>query len=248
MRFAVIADAHIGLYPGDEMLTRAIGEINRLDLDFVVFLGDQVDPSNGGHLSQLYQRFAAQSGQLRHPVRYVPGNHDLDRSAPEPAAQYRAFTGSPSYYGFSMRSNHFIALDTNEGATGPTGGISPPQLAWLRGELAGLWPAAPVIILTHHPPFPADSYRLADFPDFFAAVAGYHGSRTAGGRVVAIISGHRHFRETHVVDGIRFEVVGPLSFGLQDMTEVGYTLVEGPADDPRFTWQTLGPSPPAPDC
>ncbi len=246
MRFAVIADAHTGLYSGDEMLARAIEEINRLELDFVVFLGDLVDPSHGGNLPGLYQRFGALCGRIRHQVRYVPGNHDLDHSAPAPAAYYQTFTGSPAYYAFSVGATRFIALDTNEGGTGPAGGLSSAQLAWLAAELSGPGEETPAIILTHHPPFPADPYRLVDFPAFFAAIAGSRNQPGPAGRVRAIISGHRHFRETHMVDGIRFEVAGPLSFGLCGMREAGFTLVEGAADDLRFTWRALGPSPPAP--
>lgn len=247
MRFAVLADTHVGFLPGDGSLERAIEEINGLDLDFVVFLGDLVDQTRGGGIIRLYERFAACAGRLRHPARYVLGNHDLDRSLPEPAAPFMAHTGTRStYYGFSVGAHHLIVLDTNEGPGETAGRISQTQLDWFRSELARLERETPVIILTHHPPFPADRYRLDGFPDFFAAIAGYHGLEKPDCRVVAVLSGHRHYQETHVVDGIRFEVMGPLSFGLWDMTEVGYTLVDASDGGLRCTWRALWPSPPAP--
>ncbi|MBE3575749.1 MAG: metallophosphoesterase, partial [Firmicutes bacterium] len=255
MKFAIVADAHVGFNGSLERLACAVREINSAGVEFVVFLGDLVDARAGSALGPLFREFGTVVRALRSPAKFLPGNHDWEWDAADPALAYCTFTGTRSTYGsFNLAGHHFVLLDTLDGFAenaragkpGASGSLSPAQLEWLRTDLASLNPQTPVVIFSHHPPFPADEFRLQGFADFLAAIAGYHGIPAPSCRIVAVTSGHRHFRETHVVDGIRFEVVGPLSFGLWDMSEVGYTLVELSGTRVQFTWRPLGPSPPAP--
>lgn len=254
MKFAVVADAHVGFGASDKVLERAIEAINLRNLEFAVFLGDMIDSSCGDEPEVLLDRFLKISGHLRIPKRFVVGNHDLAPDFPERREAFREEflrkTGARStYYSFDAGIYHFAVLDTLEvlrGAVGATGRLSGAQLEWLKSDLARLCPDTPVVILSHHPPFPADQFRIENFNEFLEALEGYHGPFPHSCRIVAVVSGHRHFRETHVVDGIRFEVVGPLSFGLWDMKEVGYTVVELAGTEARFTWNPLAPSPEAP--
>jgi Icc protein len=86
------------------------------------------------------------------PIHFLVGNHDnrvafnrrLRSDAPTPDA--------PHYYGFDHQGYHFVALDSQE--PGQAGGlVDPPQLRWLRDDLAR-HRDQPTIVFVHHHPWP----------------------------------------------------------------------------------------------
>jgi len=89
--FAVITDTHVNFGEtecnsefeinkgANGRLRHVICDLNNRDLAFVIHLGDIVHPVPA--LADLYKRAAAAfkmlSGELRHPIYLLPGNHDI---------------------------------------------------------------------------------------------------------------------------------------------------------------------------
>jgi predicted MPP superfamily phosphohydrolase len=72
VRFALIADTHLGVYKKERFLRRVVNRINKEEVDFVLIAGDLVyDPQN---IDKLFEPF----GDIAVPVYAVMGNHDLE--------------------------------------------------------------------------------------------------------------------------------------------------------------------------
>src|SRR5699024_3637124 len=74
-----------------------------------LFIGDVV----GDDLS-LYPDVRQMVGQLNGPVRFLPGNHDLDFDATDPEHSFDTFRENlgPRYYSYDVGQAHVVALNT----------------------------------------------------------------------------------------------------------------------------------------
>ncbi|MFE3456576.1 calcineurin-like phosphoesterase C-terminal domain-containing protein [Nocardiopsis aegyptia] len=118
-----------------------------------LFVGDVV----GDDLS-LYPDIKDLVAETNGPVRFLPGNHDLDFDAPSSEYSFDTFRAqlAPEYYSYDIGDVHFIALNTveypctatddspetirercsdPEGSPAYNGRIDDDQLAWLERDL-----------------------------------------------------------------------------------------------------------------
>ncbi|MFA5111463.1 MAG: metallophosphoesterase [Desulfobaccales bacterium] len=151
LRLALLADAH--LKDGDDRrpealaLARAVAELRALASppDLVLLAGDL---AHGGRPEalDLGKEILA---DLPAPVWAVRGEGDYGRHG---AAAWARRFGEPRF-SRTVQGVHLVGLNTTLAATrqGPVFEIGAPQRRWLSEELAGLDPAAPLVIVSHAP-------------------------------------------------------------------------------------------------
>lgn len=160
-----------------------------------LFLGDVV----GDDLS-LYDEVRGLVSQANGPVRFLPGNHDLDFDTPDRDHRFDTFKAQlgPDYYSYDSGTVHVVALNTVDYPTRPdprkgdyNGMIDERQLEWLRQDIASV-PRNRAIVLASHIP-------LLDFAD--QASAKHQVDQVQEiydileGREVIAVAGHTHSLE-----------------------------------------------------
>jgi hypothetical protein len=206
--FAFISDVHLCLGIPDNslkltqesqlFLQDAVKQLNSLNLDFVVFGGDQVEGpgANDAH----WQLFLDVVQGLNCPWYFVLGENDV--TGPAAVDKMRTYgldlkgkglDTQNSYWSIDPIANqplHVIGLDTAR-ANSTTGDINPGQLDWLKKDLEAN-KGKYTVIFSHHPllappPYdggpPFEEYTcpagacareiLAEYPDVKMAVSGH---------------------------------------------------------------------------
>ena len=145
--FAVLSDrtgGHVeGVYP------RVIEEIARLNPDFVVTVGDQIE----GYTDDMvranaeWDTIVAFLDGLDCPVYLTAGNHDIWSDDSEKI--YRDRTGYSPYYSFDHGNAHFVVLDNSRLESWSD--VGPEQLQWLRADLDAASDAEHVFVFAHKP-------------------------------------------------------------------------------------------------
>lgn len=198
-RFGVISDPQfapvapnykLGRYFGHSLwkLDQAIEELNRHDdLEFVVTLGDIIDRhwESYSYILPVYDR-------LKHPRRFLLGNHDYDYAKEWIPSVLRTMGMEAGHYDFAVKGIRFIALDGNEistfalakddprlaiaeerlaklteagaaNAQSWNGSLSDQQFAWLEERLqAAQAEGERAILMCHYPIYPANEHNLWD--------------------------------------------------------------------------------------
>ena len=217
-------------------LRAAVDHFNTLDLDHVVHLGDFIDRG--------WASFDAQQptvDALRHPWRFVLGNHDFAVDDDKKALVAKRLGMPGRYYSFETGDWVFLALDGNDlsefgwpagspelalsqrlhkelyaGAPDWDGGIGPTQLRWIDQVLASAERRGKkAVIYCHFPIFPQNPHNLWNAAEVMALIEG----RSA---VKAWINGHNH-------DGNYGEHAGIHCInlkGMLDTEQTSYAVVE----------------------
>jgi len=213
--FAVFGDRTGGSPEGVAILRQAVGDVNLLDPDLVMTVGDLVQGYNATEewLAEMREYQDAMGG-LRMKWYPVAGNHDIywrgdGRPEGEHEGNYERHFG-PLWYWFRHKDSAFIALYTDEGdpADG-TKGFSQPrhirmsdaQLAWLDETLARTRELRHVFLFVHHPRWIEESYPGGNWDVV-------HGKLRAAGNVRAVFGGHIHRLDYRSDDGIEYFTLG----------------------------------------
>ena len=153
--FVQISDSHIGFNKTANQdvtstLKLAIDKINRLPSvpELLLHTGDISQSSKPGEFDTAQQIIkTARAGATF----YVPGEHD---TASDDGALYRERFGKSTlgngWYSFNHKGVHFVGLN-NVLQIDAMGRLGTDQLAWLKGDLAGLSASTPIVIFAHIP-------------------------------------------------------------------------------------------------
>jgi predicted phosphodiesterase len=211
IRFAQISDTHTrpDAIERSQVFVDHLAEIQAGGFDFVIHTGDLMDEPS----AWTARAYKAMISQLRVPVYFVPGNHDVynppmgEIEVPWWArlevdssmeAQYRGWFG-PAWYTFSCRGVHLVGIDSliiNSGLPEEA-----EQWAWLEDTLAEIALQQPeqIVLFTHRPLFiwePDEELDAADFVNQYVVIAPPGRDRLLGlvrqHRVTAVLSGHIH--------------------------------------------------------
>lgn len=195
MLIAQISDLHVKL-PGRlaygrvdtaGMLGACVAAIGRLDPrpDLIVITGDVVDrgrPEEYAYLKTLLAPLGA-------PLVVIPGNHD-EREAMRAAFSDGGYLPATGFLHFVIDDHplRIVGLDTVIPGEGG-GEMCAERLSWFDGAL-GKRPAAPTLVLMHHPPFVTgighmDDIGLAGSAEFAAILARHP-------QVELVLCGHLH--------------------------------------------------------
>jgi len=210
--FVVFGDRTGGPDEGVSVLADAVRDVNLLEPDLVMTVGDLIDGYNqtDAWMAQMHE-YRTIMDHLRCPWFPVAGNHDIYWRGPagqkpegEHERSYEIHFG-PLWYAFEHKDCWFIALYSDEGNprtaeksfTKPSSQkMSPEQFDWLAGTLERTRNAEHVFLFLHHPRWLGGGYG-----DDWNRV---HELLVAAGNVTAVFAGHIHQMRYDPRDGIEY--------------------------------------------
>ena len=217
-------------------LTACVAEYNKLDLAFVVHLGDFID-RDFESFDVVIPIFA----KLKAPRYHVLGNHDFDVADDKKALVPKRMGLKSRYYDFAHKGWRFIVLDGNDLSTyaypkndprtkaatafhrrlklgTPTwnGGVGKKQMAWVKAKLEAATKAKErVILFCHFPVHPANIHNLWNAEAVTKLLANYP-------CVAAYMNGHNHAGNYAQQGKIHYLTLK----GMVDTSKSAYSVVE----------------------
>ena len=215
-------------------LAQAVEFLRLARADALVELGDfkdQDDPPAPARTAAYAQSIEAVLGRFPGPLYHALGNHDLDSLSAAEFQDCIANTGLPpdrTFYSFELRGLHGVVLDANflaDGGRCVRGDVNwtephipPPQLEWLRRDLAAA--PGPAAVFLHHrlDPAPDERFTVRNAAEVRAVLE-------QSGRVRAVFQGHDHAGGLSRIDGIPYYTLEPM-FGSAEPADTAYALAE----------------------
>lgn len=219
-RFGIVTDCHYAdadpagtrFYRESlDKLGECVARMNAEKVDFLIELGDFKDqgrpPVERQTLAYLrgiegvFQRFNG-------PTYHVLGNHDADSISKPQFLACVTNTGigvDRSFYSFDSNGLHCIVLDANYTANGAEydhgnfdwtdANIPPPELAWLRDDLAAA--TGPVVVFIHQLLDGIGAVYVKNAADVREILEN-------SGKVLAVFQGHHHAGAYSRINGIHY--------------------------------------------
>jgi tartrate-resistant acid phosphatase type 5 len=204
VQFAVIGDYGVNKQPAAHVAALVHG----WNPDFIVTVGDNnypagaadtIDANVGQYYSDYIYPYAGEYGPGAEENRFFPvlGNHDLNTDLGQAYFDYFELPGNERYYDIRQGPVHLFFL--NSDPREPDGHTAASvQAMWLKEQLAAS-DAPWKLVIMHHTPYTSYLLRAADrdlrWP-FHAWGAD------------AVLSGHDHFYERLLVNGIPYFING----------------------------------------
>ncbi len=151
LRFAVIADTHVGANGAADGLRTIVEAVKaQPEIRFVILDGDLTEKGRDGEFAEFKSIIAG----LTVPARVLPGNHDLHWMG-FGGEGFRTTLGE-SRFAFQESGAAFLGM-----SAGDLGHFAPADLAWLAEEVHKLPPGSDLFFFVHYPPSLIDNWGRA---------------------------------------------------------------------------------------
>lgn len=179
-------------------------------IDFILHTGDVAqNPETPEHYTVAKEVFSL----LKHPIRYIPGNHDRIDSFQRDFWDIAGTEIKPHCdYEFEQNGVQFIMLDSTappipedvdpEEYNFAVGHMAPEQLKWVE-ERCNPDDPRPLVVAVHHHTIPLDAPWL-DRIGFANGLALHNILRTAQSRLRGVFYGHIHESVVTVREGVSY--------------------------------------------
>ena len=219
-----------------QKLRDCVEHYNKLDLAFVIHLGDFIDRDfkSFATVTPIYNR-------LKAPHYHVLGNHDFSVTDDKKALVPAQLGLKERYYDFTHNGWRFLALDGNDvslhaypkndprtkaaaifhrnlkaGTPNWNGAVGKGQLKWIKDKLESATKNhEKVILFCHFPIYPANVHNLWNADALTKLLSKYP-------CVVAYINGHNHEGNYGTKDKIHYLTIK----GMVNTTENAYSIIE----------------------
>lgn len=209
-QFVVIGDTRTG----NDIFEKNIEEINLLDPDLVIDIGDLIqgyvrgdDPAERTtRIETMWNDFDQRINKSAVPFIMVMGNHDIWDPLSRKIYEQRY---GRTYFSFDHKGAHFIVLDSETFGLGkdgkPINRINDNQLAWLEHDLASHKKAKATFVFLHKP-FWQNAHVAGGAGEHWQdevhpLLAEYH--------VSAVFAGHVHkYTKFPSLDGVAYYITG----------------------------------------
>jgi Icc protein len=240
LRIAVITDIHYGpdrySKKGDEafvLLENFIGQVNTMEVGLVVDLGDRISNTDLVNDRQHLAEIAAAFKSLTRDCHHLIGNHDVVHLS---IAEHEKILGmSLQHHSLDRQGWHLAFWNAScELHEGQGFRLEQDDLDWLASDLATT--DLPSVVFSH---MPVDTGSMVGNYYFERRYAHGEQHRNASlardliensEKVIAVVSGHVHWNQLHVMDGIPH-------FSLQSLSE---TFTTHPQAAGSWALLTLG--------
>lgn len=216
--FGVIADLHKDIIPdADQRLEIFVDEMNRINPDFIIQLGDFCFPvERNKALIEIWNKFR---GEKYH----VLGNHDMDISSKDSTISF--WNMKNQYYSFDIGKFHFVVLDLNNfknhniitdydngnyySFPKARGYIDKKQLDWLKDDLSSTKKLT--VIFSHQYPGTRRIRRGSNMKKLRSVLT--KENRESGYiKIIACFCGHNHSDIQKKIKGIHYFQINSISY------------------------------------
>jgi 5-hydroxyisourate hydrolase-like protein (transthyretin family) len=190
-QFAVVSDRTGGHRA--QVFSRAMQQINLLQPEFVVSVGDLIEgyTLKEDLIKEQWDEFDGYVKKLEMPFFYVPGNHDLTNKVQ--MAKWGERYGR-RYYEFTYKNALFLCLNS-ETPPDEMGTIDKDQIAWLKKTLAANAGVRWTFVFLHKPIWTAKDLKANGWAEVESLLAG---------RKYSVYCGHVHRYEKFVRNGANY--------------------------------------------
>lgn len=233
MKFAIINDLHvgppnIGYHKGiqrklsqfaERLMYQFIQEMNTVEHpDFVMVLGDMIEDIMEKNTDlQSFTRVTSLLSQLKMPLYYAVGNHDIRTISQQEIARMLGI--ERMNYSFELGGYHCVVLsfsllgEHTKNLADIRAAVPPEQLTWLQSDLAQT--KQPSIVFIHYGVAEDDMQGNFWFADqaHHAVLANREKVREIlenSKKVKAVFSAHQHWNRMHIHNGIPYFVTTSL--------------------------------------
>ena len=189
-QFVVVSDRTGGRR--EKIFSRAVEQINLMQPEFVVSVGDLIDgySTDMAKIKPQWDEFDGYVKKLEMPFFYVPGNHDVTNKQ-----QVELWAGryGKAYYSFQYKGVLFLCLNTEDGTGGNI--VGPEQVAFVKKTLEETKGAKWTLIFVHKPIWTAADQEKVGWAECERALAG---------RNYTVFCGHVHRYQKYVRNGMNY--------------------------------------------
>ena len=182
---------------------------------FLVYGGDLCDKPDYNAWKAIFFRPNQLGLIAKVPFFNTPGNHEQWHKNTEAFTQApESPSGTQAYYSFDYGDIHFLSLNTELPCTPGS-----PQYEFAAKDLAatkGIWK----IVSCHKPAFSGRADKSGEFEDLKAMVANVFEPN----KVDLVVSGHNHYYQHNLVNGVHHLTVGSSAAPLYDPVNMPYTI------------------------
>ena len=225
--FAILSDIHLnnpkGAAGGDvpnARLMQAIAELNEVQPDFAVLLGDLVESTADTYAGDYQMIWDIFVSHAKFPVFGVMGNHDGQVVGVVNGFEMWRSRFGPLYYSFDLGVWHFVVGNTYDRPAHPSdnGFVGAEQIRWIEADVAAAFSRGQrIAAFVHHNPFDNRWVFVDEGRQALAQALSRGGARY-------VFAGHRHSDQLELLPTAKIVTTRTVQAGNDD-SEVGYRLV-----------------------